>query len=266
MSLMTANGLAAGFGSRRVLEGVDLALGPGQVLGLIGPNAAGKTTLIRVLAGLLPPEDGEVRILGRPIASIPAAERARLVAYLEQGAVSHWPLTVERLVALGRLPHLSPWRRPGPSDWQAVTRAMDQADITDLAFRPITALSGGERARAMLARALAAEPTLLLADEPVAQLDPYHQIRVMELLRGLAEQGGGVIVVLHDLTLAARYCDRLILLEAGRAAAEGTPDQVLTEDNLARVYGVAAELIRRDGELFVIPRRRIDARRGWVPS
>jgi iron complex transport system ATP-binding protein len=262
MSLVTATGLAVSFGAHRVLDDVDLSLDAGGVLGLIGPNAAGKTTLIRVLAGLLTPANGDVSVLGQPIRSIPTGEHARLVAYLEQGAVSHWPLTVDRLVTLGRLPHLSPWRGLAPADHDAIARAMDEADIAHLSGRPVTTLSGGERARVMLARALAAEPELLLADEPVAQLDPYHQIGVMELLRRLAGRGGGVVVVLHDLTLAARFCDRLILLSRGRVTADGPPERVLTKENLERVYGVTAELVHRDGELFVIPHRRIEGRMG----
>lgn len=258
MNLLCARGVVAGFGDRDVLRGIDLAVAEGEVLGLIGPNAAGKTTLLRVLAGLLKPAHGDIRLDGRPIAEIPRREIARHLAYLEQDPTAHWPMTVRNLIAIGRLPHLGPWRRAALEDGAAVQAAMVEADIAHLADRPATMLSGGERARVMLARALAGAPHLLLADEPVARLDPYHQIHVMELLRGLADRKAGVVVVLHDLSLAARFCDRLVLLADGGTQAEGAPAEVLTAENLERVYGVTAELGHRDGEFFVIPWRRAD--------
>jgi len=260
MNLLGARGIKAGFGNRTVLRGIELSVAEGEVLGLIGPNAAGKTTLLRILAGLFKPEQGDVRIGERFITEIPRQELAQYLAYMEQGSMAHWPMTVRNLIAIGRLPHLGPWRRPSGEDSEAVAAAMAEADIIHLADRPATMLSGGERARVMLARALATSPRLLLADEPVAQLDPYHQIRVMELLRGLAGRNGGVVVVLHDLSLAARFCDRLVLLADGKIQSEGPPPVVLTAEILERVYGVTAELGNRDGEFFVIPWQRADRR------
>jgi iron complex transport system ATP-binding protein len=257
---LAAESIALRLGGRAVLDGVSIAAAPGELVGLIGPNAAGKTTLVRVLAGLIAPDAGAVTLDGRPLAAIPRAERARAVAYLEQDAVCHWPLAVRRLVALGRLPWLGPFQRAGPADEAAITQAMADAEIAPLADRPVTTLSGGERARAFLARALAGAPRVLLADEPVASLDPYHQMKVMELLRAQAARGGAVVAVLHDLTLAARFCDRLVLLDGGRVAAEGAPTQVLTAQTLARVYGVAAAFGADADGPYVVPRRRLDAR------
>lgn len=256
MIMLDGSGLKVSFGARRVLHGIDVGVAAGEVLGLIGPNAAGKTTAVRALAGLAPLESGTVRLGGRPLAEMARAEVARTLAYLAQSEEVHWPLTAERLVALGRLPHLSPWQRPAAGDKDAVARAMAAADVGHLADRPVTALSGGERARVMLARALATAPRVLLADEPVARLDPFHQIRVMELMRALAAEGSGVIVVLHDLALASRFCDRLVLMSDGRAAATGAPADVLSAETLRRVYGVTALIDRREGELFVVPWRR----------
>jgi iron complex transport system ATP-binding protein len=257
---LAAEDIAVRLGGRAVLAGVAIAATPGELVGLIGPNAAGKTTLVRVLAGLIVPDSGTVTLDGRPLAAIPRAARARAVAYLEQDAVCHWPLAVHRLVALGRLPWLGPFQRPGAADAAAIARAMADAEIDTLADRPVTALSGGERARVFLARALAGGPHVLLADEPVASLDPYHQIKVMELLRTQVARGGAVVAVLHDLTLAARFCDRLVLLDRGRVAAEGAAGEVLTPEALARVYGVTAAFGSDADGPYVVPRRRLDGR------
>ncbi len=260
MSLTGAN-LTVRLGGRTVLANAALDAPPGTLVGLIGPNAAGKTTLLRVLAGLAMPDDGAVMLDGAPLHGLPRTARARALAYLEQDPVCQWPLAVGRLVALGRLPWLGPFQRPGAADAAAVARAMDEAGIAALADRPVTTLSGGERMRAFLARALAGAPRVLLADEPVASLDPYHQIGVMELLRAQAARGAAVVAVLHDLTLAARFCDRLVLLDGGRVAAAGTPAEVLTAESVARVYGVAAAFGADADGPYVVPRRRLDAPR-----
>jgi iron complex transport system ATP-binding protein len=241
--MISAENIVVRFGGRTVLDGVSIAANDGELVGLIGPNASGKTTLMRVLAGLLAPDAGTLS---------PIADRARNVAYLEQNAVAHWPLSVRRLVALGRLPHLGPFQRPGAMDARAIEAAMAEADVVALADRPATSLSAGEKARVFLARALATEPRVILADEPVASLDPYHQIQVMELLRGHAARGA-VVAVLHDLALATRFCDRLVLLHRGRIAAQGAPRDVLTKRTLAHVYSVTAAF----GDGYVVPLSRL---------
>lgn len=257
MARLVAKAVHLARGGRPVLAGVDFAVAAGQCVGLIGPNGAGKSSLLSVLAGLLEPAAGHVTLDGIPLATVPRQQRARRIGYLEQGAACHWPLSVERLVTLGRLPHASPWGGEGAADRAAIARAMDQCEVSHLADRTVTQLSGGERARVMLARALAGEPALLLADEPAAGLDPHHQLHVMERLAGLAAAGTGIAVVLHDLALAARYCSHLVLLDqAGRVAASGPPGQLLADQVMENVYGV--ELLRgeRDGIPYVLPWRQ----------
>lgn len=250
--MLTASNLSVTLGRRRVLDGVNACFAPGRLIGVIGPNGAGKSTLARALTGLVA-YDGQVTLDGRNAASLSSPERARTIAYLPQGQVLHWPLSVERLVQLGRLPHLAPLSRIAPEDDAAVARAMARAGVADLRDRIATELSGGERARVLLARALAVEAPVLIADEPLAALDPLHQFEVMELLAGGAAAGRTVIAVLHDLAMAARYCSQLIMLHDGRIVADGPPDAVLTPDRLATVYGVHAQIdLRRDVPRLVL--------------
>lgn len=241
MSTLLAHNIGVTLGRRAVVAGVDIAVHGGELVGLVGPNGAGKTSLLRALAGLLPCS-GTMALDGKPLSDFSPASRARRIAYLAQGGTVHWPLSVARLVALGRLPHLEAWTRPGPADDAAIAGAMQSCNVAQLAQRSVASLSGGERARALLARALAGDPKLLLADEPVAGLDPYHQLSVMDLLRERAAQGCGVVIVLHDLALALRYCDRVYLLAEGRVLAAGTPREALSPEGLARAYGVRASL------------------------
>jgi iron complex transport system ATP-binding protein len=256
MALLSAQGICVELSHRRVLDGVDFSLTGGELVGLLGPNGAGKTTLLRALAGLQPLQSGAVRVLDRGIGDYAPAERARRLAYLPQGGQCHWPMPVAQVVALGRLPHRAPWARVPQADHAAVRRALQAADVAHLADRPATELSGGERARVLLARALAVEAQVLLADEPTAGLDPAHQLGVMEVLRARAQSGIGVVTVLHDLTLAARFCDRLLLLGEGRVVADGTAGQVLTEHNLAEVYGIEAHRAAAAEGLLLVPLRR----------
>ena len=219
------------------LHGVDLAVPAGQLVGVIGPNGAGKSTLLAALAGLVRCR-GQAGLDGRPLATLAARQRARLLGYLPQAGHSAWALTVEEVVAMGRLP----W---GDSDQAAIAAAMAATGADRLAGRRVDALSGGEQARVWLARVLAGQPRVLLADEPVASLDLYYQRAVMASLRRFADSGGAALVAIHDLGLAARHCDRLLLLAGGRVVADGAPAQVLDPALLEQVYGlpVAVDLL-----------------------
>lgn len=251
MSLLHAWDLYISYRNRQVLQGVDVTLQPGEVLGIIGANGAGKTTLLRTLAGLLEPQSGKVLLDGQPLHG--HAQAARHLAYLDQHTQCHWPLATYRLVELGRLPHLGFAQRLGKTDRLAVRRAMREADVLHLRRRPVTELSTGEQARVFLARALAVEPRILLADEPVAGLDPAHQLGVMELLLCKAGEGMSVVTVLHDLALATRYCHRLLLLHEGKVLALGYPQEVLTADNLRRAMQVTALAGEYEGIPYVLP-------------
>jgi iron complex transport system ATP-binding protein len=253
---VTIEGLGIELGGRRVVSGVDASFAAGELVGVIGPNGAGKSTLVRAMLGLLEPSHGRVLIDGHDIAGLPPRVIARSIAYLPQGQTLHWPLGVERLVALGRLPHLAPLSRIGAHDRALVAEAMARADVSHLAGRIATELSGGERARVMLARALAVGAPGLVVDEPLAALDPGHQIDVMRLLTREARGGALVIAVLHDLTMAARHCDRLLLMDRGRLVAAGTPAEVLTSERLRAVYGISAMIDLSGSAPMVVPLER----------
>ncbi|HYE49396.1 MAG TPA: ABC transporter ATP-binding protein [Azospirillaceae bacterium] len=258
MSLLHADRVTVRAGTATLVDGATLSLQAGQLVGLVGPNGAGKTTLLGAMAGLTPVAGGTVLLEGRPLPAVPAEARARAIGYVEQGATAHWPLRAERVVALGRLPHRSALAGEGAEDRDAVARAMALCGVDHLAARVVTTLSGGERARVMLARALAGGPRVLLADEPVSGLDPGHQLLVMRLLAGLAADGMAVAVVLHDLALAVRFCHRLCLMEGGRVAADGPPEEVLRGRALERAYGIELEVGRRDGQTYVLPWNPVD--------
>lgn len=240
--MIRAEAIAVTLGKHHPLAGVSLEAPPGRVTGLIGPNGSGKTTILRVLAGVLAPTQGQIFLDGRPLTDISPAARARQIAYLPQSGSVAWPLRVRDLVALGRLPQSSqrwrsPLHQPTPEDTAAIARALTNARCADLAERPYPALSGGEKARALLARALATEAPILLADEPVAALDPAHQVKILQVLLQQARAGQTVIVVLHDLSLAARFCDRLVLLKAGQVALAGPTADVLAAPQLETCFG-----------------------------
>lgn len=257
MSFLSAKDLNVDLGKWPVLHDVAFACERGELLGLIGPNGAGKTTLLRALGGLIP-FNGYIDIDGQSLAGFSRRALARIVAYVAQGHIVHWPVNAEQAVELGRLPHRGASGETAREDVQAVKRAMQRADVTDFAGRNVLSLSEGERARVLLARALAVEAPILLVDEPIASLDPYHQLQIMEVLQAYARDGGLVIAVLHDLTLAARFCDRLILLNGGRVAGCGVPENVLTEKTLEEAYRVrAARGVHGTGR-YIIPWERTD--------
>lgn len=255
---LTAKNISVILNDAQILRDTSLTVARGELVGLVGPNGAGKSTLLRALLGLVPVEAGAFALDGNDLSELPQIARAREIAYAPQGAPLHWPLTVEALVGLGRIPHLGPLRKPGVEDQKAISTALRRTDCIELVGRNAMSLSGGERARVMLARALAVGAPYLLADEPVASLDPYHQLQVMDILKSLAGANHGVVVVLHDLSLAARYCDRLILMRDGGVHAEGPADTVLSDANLADVYRIAARRNGSDEPSLLVPWDRID--------
>ena len=253
MVTLAIEALRVSLGKAEILHGIDATIGAGALVGVIGPNGAGKSTLARAIAGLPGTAAGRVTIDGDDVAQLPRAALARRIAYLPQGQTVHWPLSVERIVSLGRLPHLAPFSGVSTADRAAIERAMERADILALRDRPVTELSGGERALVLIARALAVEAPALVVDEPLAALDPGHQLQVMDLLRGEAAAGKLVIAVLHDLAMAARFCDRLILIHHGRLIADGPPATVLTADFLSDCYNIRAWTGTIEGQPVVLP-------------
>ncbi len=254
---LSLNGISARLGERTVLEHVSVTLGQGEVLGVIGPNGAGKSTLLRLAAGLLLPSAGSVTLDGTPLERWERRRLGRRIAFLPQERTVHWPLSVRSVVALGRLPHKGFAATQSREDADAVARAIAEADIEALADRTVGALSGGERARVLLARALAQDTPILLADEPAAGLDPAHQLDLFARFHAMAARGRSVVVALHDLAAAARYCHRLLLLSNGHPVALAPPREVLTADLLASAYGITAYVGETDGVPIVTPLQRL---------
>ena len=241
--------------SRRALVNeVSLTVHAAELVGLVGPNGAGKSTLLNLLAGLDECHSGSVTLNQRDINKISIAERSRLLAWVAQSGPVNWPLTVERVVSLGRRPHLTAWQKLSADDQATIDNAIAVTDCESLRLQDATTLSGGERTRMLLARALAADPQILLADEPIAALDLKHQLQTMHLLRDFTTDEKGCLVVLHDLSLASRFCDRLYLMHEGKIVSEGEPAAVLSRENLRQVYGV--EVATGDGEVpYIVPVR-----------
>ncbi len=252
-AFLTARGLSVTLAGRLVLNGVSLALSSGHLVGLVGPNGAGKTTLLRALAGLVPSE-GAIEIGGAALSSLSLRDRARRFAYLPQGHVVHWPLPARDIVALGRYPHgATDPARLTPKDTEAVVRAMQATDVVEFSERRVTELSGGERSRVALARVLAVEAPVILADEPTASLDPRHQFDVMKSLRASADKGVLVIVVTHDLGLAARFADTVLVLSGGRLVSQGAPAEALSEKIMGDVFRISAYRAEYQREAVIVP-------------
>src|SRR5271169_1928380 len=243
-------GVTARQGGRVILEDVSFSLEPGEVVGLVGPNGAGKTTLLRAALGLKPIAAGHIALGGRPIATLSERERAALAGYLPQERRLAWNMPAWRIAALGAADH-------SPLEGHAVARAcLAELEVDGLAERGVLDMSGGERARVLLARLLATRAPLLIADEPAAGLDPDAQFLCLERLRARAEAGAAVIVTLHDLTLAARACDRLAVLHQGRLRALAAPAEALSREILAEVFGLDGELVASPAGPTLAARRR----------
>jgi iron complex transport system ATP-binding protein len=246
MSDLSAANVSVRLGETQVLTGVDLSLRRGEVTVIVGPNGAGKSTLLSVLAGLRKPDAGAARLDGAAVLDLPAVRRAQQIGFLPQLNEVAWAIDARTLVGLGRIPFTG---LGGESsvDRAAIERAMAAASVTGLRDRVVNTLSGGERGRVLIARALAGEPDWLLADEPMTGLDIAHQLDIAQLFRDLARRDGrGMVVTLHDLTLAARIADRVVVLSNRRVVADGAPDVALTPAVFEQVYGVTARL--RSGE------------------
>ncbi len=242
MTELVATDLTVKAGSAVLVRGASFRLAPGELVLLLGPNGAGKTSLLRAALGLARAAGGSATLGGIESAALSAALRARRVSYLPQVRPLAWPSLVRDVVALGRFAHGAALGRLRGEDAAAVERALHACDLEQLAQRRTDTLSGGELARVHCARAFAAEAPLLIADEPVAALDPRHQFRIMSLVDAFVKRGGGALVVLHDVSLAARYAQRLIWMKEGRILADGPPAETLTAERLEMVYGVRARV------------------------
>jgi iron complex transport system ATP-binding protein len=254
--ILEATGLEVRYpgAKRSALRGVNVRLGEGELVAVVGPNGSGKTTLLRALLGGVPLVAGRVGLLGKPLAAWGARDQARVIGVVTQREETLFPLTVRETVALGRYPHLAPLGAESDVDRYRVSEAMDRADVGVLAARRTDTLSGGEWQRVRIARALAQEPRLLVLDEPTTSLDVRHEMEVFELVRRLAGQGIATLLVTHHLNLAARYADRLLLLSAGEPVVEGSPSAVLEADVVARVFEWPVAITAwRDGAPQVVP-------------
>lgn len=236
MNLLSLNDFAVKRSGKQILQGINLTVQPGEVVGLIGPNGAGKTTLMRAALGLIPAQGRST------LAALSARARGQAAAWMPQSREIAWPVSVETLIRLGRTPHLAAGQKPTDADAAAVERAIARMGLQDYRDRIATQLSGGEQARVLIARSLAQEAPLLMADEPTAGLDPAHQIATMQTFAALARTGHSVLVSLHDLGLAARHCTRLVILHGGGIAADGPPRDVLTADLIRAAFGISAHL------------------------
>jgi iron complex transport system ATP-binding protein len=261
--VIEVRGVTVELGDRAVVDAVDVSVADGEWLALIGPNGAGKTTLLRAVARLLP-FSGEIVLDGRSVRELSRAELARLVAVVPQEPSTPPWMTVAEYALLGRTPHLGPLAKEGVRDRDAAARSLARLDLLPFADRRLGTLSGGEKQRVVVARALAQEARIVLLDEPTAALDIGHQQQALELLDGLrAESGLTLVAAMHDLTLAAQYADRMVLLDGGTVVADGSPADVLTEALIAEHYGAAIDVVPVGDRFAVVPRRarRVDTAR-----
>jgi iron complex transport system ATP-binding protein len=254
-AVIEARGLGFAYGDRPVLGGVDVQVRAGEVVGLLGPNGSGKSTLLKILCGVLERYGGAVEIAGRELRTLARRELAREIAVVPQESAFGFSFTALEVVLMGRHPHLAGLAFESERDTELARAALARCGALDLADRTIHELSSGERQRVIFAKALAQEPKGLLLDEPASFLDIRHQVELYDIVRGMAEEGAAVLTVLHDINLAAEYCDRLYLMREGRIAASGTTAEVLTYANLTRVFDteVYVDTNALTGRLLVVP-------------
>ncbi len=251
MSILETDRLSVRLGETQALEAVTTRFKAGRITAVLGPNGAGKSTLLACLAGLRTPDSGTVLLDGAPLAALDRQRRAQRIGLLPQNGDVHWDIDVETLVGLGRFPHRGRWRGRAADD-AAIAAALAATDLAALARRTVNSLSGGERSRALLARVLAGEPDWLLADEPLASLDPAHQLDVLARLRSVAKAGAGVVLVLHDLNQALLAADDVVLLKAGRVVAQGSTATVLSAATLGETYGIEARIVELESGRRII--------------
>ena len=253
---LVASGITVVRGSRRIVDRADLTLNAGELTILAGPNGAGKTTLARAMAGLIAAE-GAIAFDGANLNTLAPRARARAMSYLPQGHEFHWPMRVDSIVALGREPHGDPFSQTSAKDRIAIERAMEATGVGEFSARLVTTLSGGEQARVAIARALATEASVLIADEPTASLDERHQLIVMDLLQRIAHQGAAVLAIIHDLALAMRFADRVVVMDKGRIVANDTPVLALTPERIAEVFGISVNRVDTPDGPLLLPSRAL---------
>lgn len=255
MTSLSAKNLSVTLGGKAALNDASFAIRDGEFIGLIGPNGAGKTTLLRAILGLVASR-GEISLDGDDLRRMTASEKAQKLAYLPQERDVAWPVSVEMLVSLGRSALKPVFASMNAQDKALVDSAMQRMDVAQFRDRPAMELSGGERGRVLIARVLAQDTPMILADEPVAGLDPSHQLGLMESFSELAREGRAVVASLHELSLAAQHCTRLLVVDKGEIVADGAPTEVLTPQLLQDVYGIDAKILTVDGEFIVHPASR----------
>jgi iron complex transport system ATP-binding protein len=253
---LVASNITVVRGRRNTVDDVHLTLNAGELTILVGPNGAGKTTLVRTMTGLVASK-GSVTFDGNDLRAITPRARARAISYLPQGHEFHWPMSVGSIVALGREPHADPFSQTSAADRIAIERAMNATSVMEFSSRLISTLSGGERARVAIARALATEASVLIADEPTASLDERHQLIVMELLQRIAHEGTAVLAIIHDLALAMRFADRVVIMHEGQIVANDAPALALTPDRIAEVFGISVNRVETPDGPLLIPSRAL---------
>lgn len=254
--LIKAQNLSLRIGEKQLLDNIAVEIDKGQIIGLIGPNGAGKSTLLKVLANILPADSGQYRLANKNIRQYKEKELAQKVGYLAQNATAHWPLKAQRLIELGRLPFQGYRQKLGNKDRDIINAAIAKTETAHLLDRVVTTLSGGEQTRIFLARLFAAEPEVIFADEPIAALDPYHQLHIMEILREHAQKGGTVVVVMHDINLASRFCDQLILMDKGKIRGTGDINDLLKNNVLTDTFRIKLRLFCEGDSYAITPWER----------